>query len=285
MNMQVSVDGINGIVQDDGMVRFNPDDRMNVMFYIRPVHDPIKSSEMGRPWTVPMEYVKIQQPGEKDFSDRPVTDFDKRRFARQYAQYQKSQVQAPSGTDVSILFPQNPELPINLKSVGIHTIEQLAGLTEHGANTLGMGATQWRNKAVQYLDAAKGGVSAHKMQAALEKRDEQIEMLQNQLSSQRGEIDRLMAMMKQNIPASMVPPPSQTLAQSAFAGRKMTFQNDGPDEAFTDVPMSSNDFPAPRLEQPDGPALFVEAAADDHHGNTMEPIMQKRRGRPPRSGN
>ena len=234
-NMQVTVDGMSGTIQQDGMVRFGSDDRMNVLFYDKVVIDPVKSREMGRPFSNSVPYVRIQQPGERDYVDRPIRENDDaiRRWPRHYEAYKQGRKPAPAGTPLEILFPQHLEIAANLHGLGIHTVEQLAGLTEHGAQTVGMGATMWRENARKFLDAAKGGVSLHKMQKELEDRDNQIEVLRNQMALQKTQIDRLMAMVDQKIPSSAVPPLSSTLAQDAFsrATPRMTFDNDGPSES------------------------------------------------------
>ena len=90
-NMQVTVDGMSGTIQQDGMVRFGSDDRMNVLFYDKVVIDPVKSREMGRPFSNSVPYVRIQQPGERDYVDRPIRENDDaiRRWPRHYEAYKQ----------------------------------------------------------------------------------------------------------------------------------------------------------------------------------------------------
>lgn len=253
-NMQVTIDGQPGTIQDNGMVRFGSDDRVNVLFYKKSVHDPEESRKRGRPWSKSMDYVRIQQPGEKDCIDRPVAEDDpaKYRWSRHWEAYQKGQTAAPSGTPVDVLFPQSPEIAANLHSLGVHTTEQLAGLTEHGAQTIGMGATQWRNRAKEFLNAAAGGAGVHALKKQIEERDNKIEVMANQMAGMKAQLDRLMAQVDQRIPSAMIPQQAPTLAA-------MRFSNDG----YVDpeaVSSETNDEFVAEIQTGDGSdnPLFVE---------------------------
>ena len=97
-------------------VKFGSDNTTNVHFYRKAVHDAALSAQHGRPMTRGVEYVRIQQPGEKDYTDDPVANkpWARDRFPRQWAQYQRSQAQIPDGTPIDMLFPQRPEVGSNL---------------------------------------------------------------------------------------------------------------------------------------------------------------------------
>lgn len=254
MDTSITIDGQQGTIipigEGVGTVRFNGDDRLNVTFYNRPVLDPLESQKRGRQWNRSVEYVRIQIPGEKDYADRPATEQDHMRFPRQHQAYLKGQQQIPSGTPIDVLFPQNPEIPVNLHGLGVHTVEQLAGLTEHGAQTIGMGATQWRNKAKEFLDAAKGGVSVHRLQKDLADRDAKIEVLSNQIQQQAAQIDRLMALVDQKIPPNMVPQIRATQAQ--VRAQEMAFAQDDGMESLSET------FSPPAPIDESNEPLFVE---------------------------
>lgn len=217
MNNQVTIDGMAGTILPNGMVRFGSDSGVNVLFYKKPVHDPVGSREKGRPVTIALDYVRIQQPGEKDFADRPVRDDPSviNRWPQHWARYQEGQQPIPDGTPIDILFPQNPEIAANLHPLGMHTIEQMAGATAHALQTIGMGSVEWQKKARDFLAAANGGVGMHKLQTELERRDNTIEVLQNEMSLLRRQIDQLLAV-QQGIPSTMVPPTEPTQAQAAM---------------------------------------------------------------------
>lgn len=289
-NIQGTIDGqavtIAGGGDGYGIVRFGSDDRMNVNFYMRPVLDPIKSREVGRPWKVGKEYVRIQHPGEKDTTDRPVTEQDKQRWPRHWEQFQRGQVQMPDGTPVDVLFPQSPEIPENLHTIGCHTVEQLANMTEHGAQTIGMGATQWRNKARDFLSAANGGAGMHKLQKQIDDLTNKLEVAAQRDAQKDQQINRLMAMVEQRIPSGMIPHHPPTVAQQFANSALMTFSNDGPEgddqlAVLTDVPEDEEPFARSGMSTE---PLFLDPNAKLSSTASTEPAP-KRRGRPPGSRN
>lgn len=257
-------------IQGDGMVRFGDDNHVNVTFYNRPVLDVAKSKEAGRRIMVGKVYVRIQQPGEKDCTDDPVENkpWTMQRFARQWQQYQASQQQIPDGTPVDMLpyFIQRPEIAANLHSLAVHTIEQLANLTEHGASSIGMGATQWRNMAKDFLEKANKGVGAHKMEAELAKRDNTIEVMSNQIEQLKTQLNKLMAE-RQGVPGTMIPQPgampmaqghamgagfNQALYTSAPLGASLHDGLDGPSipEPITEPPKARGGRPKGSRNKP-----------------------------------
>lgn len=280
-NPQITVDGTAGYIQPDGNVRFNPDERMNVTIYNKAVHDPVESRNRGRPWSKNMVYIRLQQPGEKDYVDRPINDTDPMRFPRHWDAFQRGQQQMPNGTPVDVLFPQNPEIPANLHGLGVHTIEQLAGLTEHGAQTIGMGSTMWRNKAKEFLAAANGGAGMHKLQAQLDKANSVIEAQANQMALMKAQIDALAAQVNQKIAPSMVTQPRPTMAQSAA----MSFANDeddGPSSEGDPVgEMIGETYSPPVSAEP----LFVEDQEEPSQDAPKARGWPKGKPRGPRNAN
>lgn len=154
-----------------GVATYGSDANLNVIFYKRSVLNPAKSREAGIAIHEDVDYVKMFQPGENlNVIERPVNEGDKIRFPQQWARFLQNQTQAPEGTPISLLFPNNPGVADNLRvSFGIHTIQQLAALTEHAMSSIGMGALDYKQKAVRFLDAAKESGSFHLMQDELQK--------------------------------------------------------------------------------------------------------------------
>ncbi len=181
-----------------GMVQYGPgDDRKIVIFYNKAVRNPARSADEGRPIHEDRVFVKIQEPGEKlNVIDRPVKDDDKRRWPNQWRQFSMNQKQIPDGTPVDLLFPQSPAIAGSLQAYGIHTIEQLARLSAEGISTVGMGATEWVNKAKSYMEKAEKGVAFHQMQTALNQRDSQIAVLNNQVGLLKAQLDQVLAQSK-----------------------------------------------------------------------------------------
>lgn len=239
-NLQGSIDGQPISIRPDGLVKFGSDQNLNVLIYDKVVLDPQKSQQLGRRWSKSEVYIRIQVPGERDYVDRPVRDEDKIRFPRHWSLYQRGHEQIPDGSPVDLLFPQSPEIPANLHGMGIHTVEQLAGLTEHGVQTIGMGASQWRNMAVQFLDTAKGGRAFHQLKKQLDDEKNKNEVLANQVAMLKTQLDRLAAKVDQKIPPNMVPKAVAPIAQQAaeFYEEPQTDFDDETTEAWNAQPAS-----------------------------------------------
>jgi hypothetical protein len=235
LNQTVTIDGQQGTINADGSVRMGSDSQQNVLFYVRDVLDPIESQRRNRPWKKGVLHVRIQNPGEKDTVDRPVREGDDAifRYPRQWQQYQQSKTQVPDGTDISILFPSNPEIAGNLHTMGVHTVEQLSRLNDHGVQSIGMGAMQWRSMAQKYLTAASGGAGLRQVEQALAKAQNENEVLKNQMSLMKAQLDTLSAQVNQRIPNAMIPQYQPSIAQASIPA--MQFSNDGiPDPEVAD---------------------------------------------------
>lgn len=151
-----------------GMVEFGDDSKLFVTFRTVSVIDQIASREAGRPIHVPVDYVRIQQPGERDCTDRPATQLDAQRFRRQWQMYQDGRSQDPTGTLLSVLFPNNPEIVDNLKYFKISTVEQLAALNDTQIQNVGIGGRAFHEAAVKYLAAADKGKDYHALAKSVE---------------------------------------------------------------------------------------------------------------------
>lgn len=163
-----------------------------VQFYRRPMLNPLKSAEAGTPIHDTKVFIKIQHPGETlQTIDREVTPADRANYTQEWSAFMENREQIPDGTPVYYLFPDHPNIAENLKSMGIHTVEQLSSLSAHGQDRIGMGAQDYVNAANAYLDAAKQGATYHKMRVELESRDRQIEVLSRQIAEQKRQLDAL----------------------------------------------------------------------------------------------
>lgn len=151
-----------------GMVAFGDDSKLFVTFEKRSVPDPVQSRDAGRPIHVSVAYVRIQQPGERDFTLRPATDMDTRRFRAQWQQYIDGTSQDPNGTPLSVLFTNNPEIVENLKYFKISTVEQLAALNDTQIQNIGIGGRTFFEAATKYLAAAEKGKDYHALAASVE---------------------------------------------------------------------------------------------------------------------
>ena len=152
----------------DGSVTFGSDDKLFVQFSTRAELHGFRSQQESRPVFVPVDYIKIMQPGERDTIERPVNDFDKMRFRRQWEDYQAGREQIPTGTPLDMLFPAEPEIVASLKHLRIFTVEQLASLSDTGLGQIGLGGREFKERAGKYLDAAQNMAGAHALQRELD---------------------------------------------------------------------------------------------------------------------
>ena len=140
-----------------GLVAFGTDEKLFVRFFSKPELNGFKSREAGTPIYDNVDYVSIQQPGERDVAVRAATQEHRFRFPRQWAAYQAGQEQRPEGTLVEILFPTNPGVVETLKFLKIFTVQQLAAASDTVIQNLGLGGSQWREMAKGFLDKADNG--------------------------------------------------------------------------------------------------------------------------------
>lgn len=170
--------------QGYGMAYSGPtDDRLIVGFYKKSIHNPAKSREVGTPQHEDVNFVKIQHPGETlNIVDRPARADDAQRWPRQWHQFIQNVEQKPDGIPISLLFPDKPSIVATLRGYNIHTVEQLANLSAEGISRVGLGCQEWVNAAARYVERAEKGVSHHKFEAELAKKDEQLRAMQRQIA-------------------------------------------------------------------------------------------------------
>lgn len=181
---------------DVGRVEYGGGDKgMIAMFYNRPMHNPVKSQEHGRPVYEDKVYVRIHPPGERlNIVDREASQSDKRRFPNQYRHFQENTEQHPEGTPIDLLYPESPAIAAMLRANGVSTIELCAELSAQAIDTIGMGCQQYVNAAAKYLEASNKGVKVTQMRHELEVRDREIKVLKQMVEEMKGTISS----MKQN---------------------------------------------------------------------------------------
>lgn len=173
-----------------GIVKFGNDDNLVVMFYTKSVFNAAKSLEAGTRQFENKIYVRIHAPGERlNIIDRPADESDKYRFQKQWSNFLQNKTQIPDGTPIDLLFPNNPAIADNLKAMGIYTIQQCSKLSAHALDVIGMGAQEWKNMAVRYLENADSGAAFIKMQEELKKKDQEIKLLNRQFEQLKKSYD------------------------------------------------------------------------------------------------
>lgn len=199
-------------------VQFGKGDESQVVnFYWRSVHHPAASLEQGRPVYRKEAFVEIAPPGERlNIIDRPVMESDKHRWPRQWHAFVNNQQFVPDGTPIAFLFPINPEIAALLKGFGVHTVELCAKLSPAGMDTIGMGAIEWKNKAIDYLEKAKSGVSQHVIDKMKADHQHEMNALKAQLNDVLTKYNQSQAAMLANNPGHVT---AQVAHQQAIAAQ------------------------------------------------------------------
>lgn len=205
-----------------GAISLGDDGHTFVFFLNRAVKNEAKSRERGLPIFEDVIFVHIQQPGEKDYIERPATEDHKQRWQRAWAQFQAGQEQVPDGTPVELLFPGTPSIAATLKHLKVYTVQQLARVSAEGMQRIGMGATEWVNAAKQYLNQAEGGKGYHALKEEIAKRDSKIEAQAGQIAALQQAVNKLQAAMQSAGPLKPLPGMPQDFAQWQASGAATT---------------------------------------------------------------
>lgn len=161
--------------------RYAMDHKLHVTFYTRPVLNSFKSQEAGRPVFDEVDYIKIHTPGSQLCSiDAPMTAGTyMKRFADRYKKWKAGQAELVSGTPIDAfpLLLGKVGLTAELKAMNIHTVEQLAGLSDGSLQGI-MGGNELRRKAEEYIKGTSGtDAMLAKMQKENDEMRAQLEML------------------------------------------------------------------------------------------------------------
>lgn len=158
------------------------DKKLLVLFFRDTIKNEHKSIEAGRPIFDEIDLVKIITPGSRDSFIGDATPEYQARFASQWQRYRAGKDQMTSGTPLNQLPWMSSAQIAEFNAVGCHTVEQLVGMPDALSQKF-MGHHQIKQKAQAYLDAAAGVAPTMKLQAELEKRDDQIAHLQAQIDA------------------------------------------------------------------------------------------------------
>lgn len=175
-------------------VEFGSDASLFVEFFRAAERNNFRSTEAGIPQYDSVVMVKIVQPGERDAAVMRATDLHKMRFPRQWEAFENQQDQQASGMPLVVLYDGQPDLIANLKAAKIHTVEQLAGLTEQAIDRMGRGGMPMRHmvaEAKELLDGMNGAAGVQKLRGEVKEKDARIRTLEQQL---REVGDRLSAL-------------------------------------------------------------------------------------------
>lgn len=168
-----------------------PGRKVVVQFFMDAVRNNEKSDEAGRPIYEDKEFIKKMIPGDATSNVvRPVSKYDKVEFSREYEAF-KAGLEAPiEGTPLTTIPFISKAQAMEMAGVGIKTAEQLRDISDVNGQKF-MGFFGLRSKVIAYLDSAEKAAPVQKMQAELEKRDNDIAVLKQQLAEQADQIKEI----------------------------------------------------------------------------------------------
>jgi hypothetical protein len=185
----------------------DPDAAVVAVFKSSAVKHDAKSAKAGRPVFEDREEVELRYPGSKNYSVHPATGFSHwesdpisgeqvqvtyaERFAHQYRQFKAHAIQTKAGTPLSEVMFLTEARRAELRAFNIYTVEALAVVEGQELKNLGPHGRDLKNKAIEYLDEAKGHAPSTQLQAELEEmklRNKLLEEDNERLKQLRGQL-------------------------------------------------------------------------------------------------
>lgn len=158
-------------------------------FFHRPIQNKAKSEEAGRPVHDQVEWVEIIVAGDRNSKvSRKVSDIDKRRWPQQYQAFKSGNKMPLQGTPLEQWTQLGTDQVADLKSLGIMTVEMLAGLSDDQVANYGLGGHQLREKANAYIETAANQAAPQHYAADNQRLSEEVIDLKRQLEEAHAAI-------------------------------------------------------------------------------------------------
>jgi hypothetical protein len=161
-------------------VSYGDDSKCYVEFEKKPVEQTYESERAGRPIWKDMDFITIMFPGNS--TTRIVRVADKHRWPQQWAQYQRQEEQTLTGTPLEQWAPLTKSDVLMLKGSGVHTVEGLAGVSDANIDNIGLGMRSYRERAILFLDAAKGDEAINQLYSDNKDLKSEIQALKTQIA-------------------------------------------------------------------------------------------------------
>lgn len=161
---------------------------VHVRFYKHPVLQGFESRQAGREIYKDADFIEIQIPGQKNqIVKRKVQDKDKATYPVEWNAYSAGSGEDVTGSPIGHLPGISPSRVLDMKANGVHTIEQLVGLSEIGIQKLGHGARALIKTGNEYLGQSSELDEVKKTNDALSKQiDELVKKVNNLTEKPEG---------------------------------------------------------------------------------------------------
>lgn len=176
----------------------------SVIFLYRPILNPERSKEDGRPRYDAKPFIRIAQPGDRDnvivrqvWLDETESNImaDNVRFRDKWEAFLKGQDAPEDGTPLEHWPAITSEQRAELAHFQIRTVEQLAGLTDINASKF-LGIRALQKLAKDFLEAAKDGAVITRLHDTIEKQDVKNKEYERVLHEQAETIRQLQQMVE-----------------------------------------------------------------------------------------
>lgn len=168
-----------------------------VEFFMHPVEQKFKSVKEGRPVFQDVPHIRLVTPGDRN--NAPVfiaTDEHKNKYRQAWKAFENNDHRQMIGTPVHMLPGISKSQAVEAEHFNVHTIEQLAEISDSTIMSMGIGFRDLRNRAKAYISASKDRARENELQ-------EKNAALQSQ-------IDELKAQMAEREPRKPGPKPKET---------------------------------------------------------------------------
>lgn len=160
-------------------------------FYVDAVQDELATAQQGRAIFTQKEFVEIIMPGNQySMPVHEVNDSHRQRWPQQYERFKQGLEMSVDGTPLEEWPPLNRAQVLELKAMKVHTIEQVAGLSDTVLQRI-MGGFQLRAKARAFLDDAAASALVEQTTAENDKLKSEIAALRQQVT-ELGEMSQRM---------------------------------------------------------------------------------------------
>lgn len=184
-------------------------------FFSKAKQIPSLSREEGKPVWQDRDYIRVQQPGERDAVELEATEVHKARWPREWEHYKAGRTVKHEGTPLSLIFPDSEAMILNLRSLAIYTVEELADIPDSATGTIPFGGTL-KDKAKKYLAAQNGAQGFNKLNSELEEQRKENQSLKLQIENLQTQFTQLAAE-REGAPPSSAPGLSMDQVQRMIA--------------------------------------------------------------------
>lgn len=161
-------------------------------FYMESVQDELATAREGRPIFREEERIQMVMAGNPTFSPVfKVNDEHRHRWPRAYEAFRAGEEMALEGTPLEQWPILNRSQVKELKALEIHSVEQMAEVTDYNLQKIGMGGRALRDAAKAYLDDSA-------RMSALTQAAKENENMRSEISTLRHQVEELSTLLNRS---------------------------------------------------------------------------------------